>query len=139
MNAGRLPTQVQTNLQAVQNNNLQLQSVTESIAVDRSRKLVVERLLADLQQENQALGNQPSPTATVNPETAVLSARQRLTAAESDLVRLQQRLKPEHPDIIRLQRSIVDLKAKVEAENAAAPGQTTSQGPMLTPDELDPP
>jgi polysaccharide chain length determinant protein (PEP-CTERM system associated) len=135
-NAGRLPTQVQTNIQAVQTTNLQLQSLVESMATDRNRKLVVERLVSDLAVDDQALRNSPPPTPnTTNPETTVMTARQRLAAAESDLVRLQQRLKPEHPDIVRLQRTIVDLKAKVAAEGDE-PGKTSPTAPVLTPDEL---
>jgi len=127
---------VQTNIQAVQTTNLQLQSLSESIAADRNRKVMVERLLADLQAEEQNFSRQPPPATQGNPETAVMSTRQRLAAAESELARLQQRLKPEHPDIVRLQRSIADLRVKADAEGTATPGQTPSQAPTMTNEEL---
>ena len=46
-NSGRLPTQMQTNMQAIQNTQLALQAMVESLARDRDRKLMLERLLSD--------------------------------------------------------------------------------------------
>jgi len=46
-NSGRLPTQMQTNMQAIQNTQLALQAMVESLARDRDRKLMLERLYAD--------------------------------------------------------------------------------------------
>ena len=47
--AGELPSQVAANLQAIQNAQLQLQALTESINRDRDRRLVLERQIADVQ------------------------------------------------------------------------------------------
>ena len=46
-NSGRLPTQMQTNMQAIQNAQLALQAMVQSLARDRDRKLVLERLYTD--------------------------------------------------------------------------------------------
>jgi LPS O-antigen subunit length determinant protein (WzzB/FepE family) len=46
-NSGRLPTQTQTNMQAIQNTQMALQAMVESLARDRDRKLMLERLLSD--------------------------------------------------------------------------------------------
>src|SRR5262245_50644256 len=43
-NAGRLPTQLDSNLQAIRSTQMELQSVVESIARDKDRKLMLERL-----------------------------------------------------------------------------------------------
>src|SRR5262245_19453760 len=45
--AGRLPSQLQFNMQAIQNTQMQLQSLVESLARDRDRKLMLERLHND--------------------------------------------------------------------------------------------
>jgi len=46
-NSGRLPTQTQTNMQAIQNTQMALQAMVESLARDRDRKLMLERLYSD--------------------------------------------------------------------------------------------
>ena len=46
-NAGQLPSQVQSNLQVVQNTQMQIQSVLEALDRDRERKLALERAIAD--------------------------------------------------------------------------------------------
>ena len=43
-----MPTQVESNQQALQNAQLQLQAVQESITRDRDRQVTVQRQLADL-------------------------------------------------------------------------------------------
>src|SRR5262245_26487687 len=46
-NAGRLPTQLESNMQAIQSTQLSIQAQVESIARDRDRKLMLERLYRD--------------------------------------------------------------------------------------------
>ena len=46
--SGELPTQVQSNLQVIQNTQLQVQALVESIDRDRDRRLVLERSIADV-------------------------------------------------------------------------------------------
>ncbi len=45
--AGQLPTQVQSNLQVIQNAQMQIQSINDSIGRDRDRRLMLERQVAD--------------------------------------------------------------------------------------------
>ncbi len=47
LHAGRLPSQVQANMQAVQTTQMALNSAQESLARDRDRKLMLERLYRD--------------------------------------------------------------------------------------------
>jgi polysaccharide chain length determinant protein (PEP-CTERM system associated) len=140
--AGSLPTELQTNMQAIQTTQLQLQNQVESIARDKDRKLMLERLYNDAVNDLRTLQATPPPTAagTQGPLAAEslpagASPRQRLEAAKADLARLEMRLKPEHPDVIRAKRIIADLEAKVAAEPPAqaAANPTTTVG--RTPDE----
>src|SRR4051812_25090305 len=85
--AGQLPSQIESNLQVVQNLATQIQNVTESINRDRDRRLVLERQIADLEQQEEAA----SPdVADVNraPTTAEV-----LAAATADLATLRTRFK----------------------------------------------
>jgi uncharacterized protein involved in exopolysaccharide biosynthesis len=45
--AGELPSQLSTNMQAIQNLQLQIQSITQSICQDRDRSLMLDRQLAE--------------------------------------------------------------------------------------------
>ena len=45
--AGELPSQLNSNMQAIQNIQLQLQTLTQSISQDRDRHQMVERLVAE--------------------------------------------------------------------------------------------
>src|SRR5690606_4924877 len=96
-----LPTQLQTNMQALASTQLQVQSLVESIARDKDRKLMLERLYREA-------SNEPPPTAA--PRTVEGSAQaggtaqQQLAAAEASLADLQLRYKDDHPDVRRAQR-----------------------------------
>jgi polysaccharide chain length determinant protein (PEP-CTERM system associated) len=118
-NSGRLPTQVQTNMQAVQNTQMALQAVVESLARDRDRKLVFERLYADATADP-AGGQTPSGLPGAG-ELAGATPRQRLDAARVLLGQLETRLSPKHPDIVRAKRLIADLEKQVAAEELTQP------------------
>ena len=61
--AGQLPSQLPGNLQAIQNAQMQMQSLSESVNRARERRLLVERQLADAQVST-APSPQPSTTRT---------------------------------------------------------------------------
>jgi uncharacterized protein involved in exopolysaccharide biosynthesis len=115
--AGELPSQLQANLQSMQNAQMQMQALSQALSQDRDRRLMLERLLADAE---------ASPVAP--PETVVApggsdvvatppgSAAQQLEAARAALRAAELRLKPEHPDIGRLKRAIRELERRAEAE-----------------------
>jgi polysaccharide chain length determinant protein (PEP-CTERM system associated) len=140
--AGRLPSQLQFNMQAIQNTQLQLQSLVESLARDRDRKLMLERLHNDsLQTDPVAIQQDTAPTpAGPIAEAADLqragagSAQQQLALAQALLSRLETRLKPEHPDIIRVKRQVRDLE-QAAAKEAARPEGAPSLVPT-TPQEV---
>src|SRR5215203_4232794 len=87
--AGQLPSQLQSNLQVVQNSQLQIQNLSESINRDRERRLVLERQIADLEQQEEAaaLTGVPAADAAEN----VQSPAQQLARAKAALAALQTR------------------------------------------------
>ena len=118
--AGELPSQQNSNIQAMQNAQLQIQSIIESINRDRDRRRTVERQLEDLQQE--ILPALPPVTLQAGDSAAQGgTAAQQLEAARASLQALELRFKPDHPEINLLKRRIRDLERKAEAEALAAP------------------
>jgi protein tyrosine kinase modulator len=134
--AGRLPTQADFNMQAINTTSIQLQSLVESAARDRDRRNGLERAYNDLLSEPVPSAAQPPPAAA-GPE-AVVSPNAplpvQLQAARGALARLEGRLKPEHPDIRRQKRIVADLERRVAAEASAAPA-TKPVGPAITTEE----
>jgi polysaccharide chain length determinant protein (PEP-CTERM system associated) len=127
--AGQLPTQVQTNLQAIQNVQLQLQALNESMNHDRDRRLIVERQLTDLE----AAGSAASAPVDLPPRSSdppSISNAQLLDAAQARLRALQLHYTDEHPDVAAAKRQIRELEAKVQAEQSTA---TTTQAPVTQP------
>ena len=113
---GELPTQVQSNLQVIQNTQLQVQAIVESIDRDRDRRIVLERSIADASAaDERSAGAGTSPVeAQASPE------EEELETARRALRELQARLTSEHPDVARAKRQLRELEAKA-APSAAAP------------------
>jgi polysaccharide chain length determinant protein (PEP-CTERM system associated) len=132
--AGRLPSQLDFNMQAIQSAQMQVQAVVESLARDRDRKLMLERLYNDALAEPVAVAAAPAPANTQTPEPAATgTARQQLELARTTLARLELRLKPEHPDVLRTKRMIADLEARVEEEAKSASAATAGAAPTPAP------
>jgi polysaccharide chain length determinant protein (PEP-CTERM system associated) len=125
LHAGELPSQLDSNLRAIQTAQLQLQSVSESANRARERRLLVERQLVEAQtQPLSAL-----PLAGGQEPQAALSAAQQLDAAEQQLAQLKLRFTPEHPEVRKAERVIRDLRARV-AEEARRPVLPPSPSPL---------
>ena len=124
--AGQLPSQLQGNLQAIQNAQMQMQSIGESVNRARERRLLVERQIADAQTAS-------VPAVAVSPTSPDASttqtAAEQLEAAESRLQAYKLRYQPSHPDIRTLERVIGQLRAKV-AEEASRPGEPPVERPL---------
>jgi polysaccharide chain length determinant protein (PEP-CTERM system associated) len=134
-NSGRLPTQLSFNMQAIQSTQLSVQALVESLARDRDRKLMLERLYNDAQSEPApAPASAVSASPTQQPGEAApapsLSSEQQLAAAREGLARLELRLKPEHPDIGRTKRLIAELEKRVADETAAVKTAGTPPKPI---------
>jgi polysaccharide chain length determinant protein (PEP-CTERM system associated) len=117
-NSAELPTQVQSNLQAVLNVNMQIQAIVESVNRDRDRKLAAQRQLADLDLPSEQAPPPPvigpaAPPATGNDTPVGGSLAELLMNAERALQGLELRLTAEHPDVVRQKRYIAELKARL--------------------------
>jgi polysaccharide chain length determinant protein (PEP-CTERM system associated) len=126
--AGELPSQAEGNLQQVQNVQMQVQALVESLNRDIDRKLIVERSLADVR----ATDAFAIATATASGDASDAPVSVQLAVAEKTLSEMQVRLTPEHPDIIRLRRRINGLKQRAEAEALASPLSPESAAPATT-------
>jgi len=128
-NSGRLPTQTQTNMQAIQNTQMALQAMVESLARDRDRKLMLERLYNDAAADSAAGSAASAPAASDVSGTGSTSGalptnatpQQKLDAARGLLAQQETRLSPKHPDVMRLKRLIADLEKQVAAEELQRP------------------
>ena len=124
--AGQLPSERPTNLQAIANAQMQLQSVSESINRARERRLLVERELAD------ARTISPSPVAPeASPSTGPPTITQQLQAARARLEAYKLQYTADHPDVRALERSIRDLegRAQEEVRHPAQPTVATAVSP----------
>jgi polysaccharide chain length determinant protein (PEP-CTERM system associated) len=117
--SGELPTQVQTNLQVLQNLQLQQQATADSISRDRDRRELLDRLLTDAGAAQPALAVDAAAPAEPAPDDESPAAR--LEAARTALRALQVRLQPQHPDVVRLTRTIAELERKAQEEAVATP------------------
>jgi len=114
--AGELPSQADTNLQMVQNTQMQIQQLIESINRDRDQRHLVERAMADL---NAMASSGTMASDTIDPSQQPVAWQ--LDAAQRMLQQMSLRFKPEHPDIIRMKRHIEGLQQRAEAEALSAP------------------
>lgn len=125
-----LPTQMQSNMQAISTTQLQVQAVVESIARDKDRKLMLERLYREAVNEPP-----PPPVASAQPSSpggipTGGSARERLAAAKTNLASLELRYKSGHPDITRAKRLVGDLEVEAAAEDEAAKAAAATSTPV---------
>jgi len=129
--SGELPSQLQTNLQVIQGNQSQIQSVGESINRDRDRRLVLEKSIADaLTAETPEAPLDAAPAGDPNAIGASRTVDQ-LERARNDLRGMELRLKAEHPDVIAKKRLIVELERKVQQEaQEPAPGVPATAKPV---------
>lgn len=130
---GELPTQTTSNLQAIQNAQVQLQNLADTTDRAAERRTLLERQIADLQAETAPLIPQPT-TATPDGLVGETTA-QRLQMARKGLEALQTRFKPDHPDIKTMQRTIRDLEARVKDEESHRPETPTESLKDLPPAE----
>jgi polysaccharide chain length determinant protein (PEP-CTERM system associated) len=139
--AGRLPYQLEPNMQAIQSAAAQRQALVSSTASDRDRKIMLERLYNDAL-ANPASPHTAAPTLTADPSRdaaapAGVSKAQQLERAQATLAQLELRLKPEHPDIVRTRRTIAELEKAAAAEAKAIESSPTASlaDPVVSTDD----
>ena len=121
---GELPSQVPSNLQALQNAQVQLQTLSSAIQRHRERQVWLERQMGDL------AGESAAPVASTAPQP--LSTEEQLQQARARLAELSARLTPAHPDLGRQARLVTKLEKKAAAErekpaSAAASPRTAAE------------
>jgi len=126
--SGQLPSQMDSNLRVIQNAQMQLQALNEAKARSMDRRLIVERVIADLNAPQQA-ASAPA-VASESGDAVAGTALQQLEAAEDTLRQMTLRLTPEHPDVVRTKRLIATLQDKAEAERQRVP-TPPGEGPVL--------
>jgi polysaccharide chain length determinant protein (PEP-CTERM system associated) len=114
--SGELPSQLESNLQVIQNTQMQIHSVLEALNRDQDRRLIIDRQIAEL--ESRPVEAPAETTVTIT---------QQLTAAKSALTALELRLTTEHPDVQRMKRTVQDLQAKADAEALMKPLSNDTQ------------
>jgi len=133
---GQLPSQLESNIQVIQNTQVQIQSIIESLNRDRDRRLIVERQLADLEVEAQVASTVALPADAGDGTAGGGTTTQQLAQARATLQAFELRFKPGHPDLRMWQRRIRDLEAKAEKEaldpavSGAAPTRPISAGEL---------
>jgi polysaccharide chain length determinant protein (PEP-CTERM system associated) len=128
--AGQLPTQLESNLQVLQSVQVQIQSIMEAINSDRNRRLLLERQIADLEQQQATEALAPPPAPAVAADGTTSSLTQQLASAKAALGVLELRLKAEHPDVQRAARRVLELEQRVEQAAQDAP---VSSDPIRRP------
>ena len=124
-----LPTQMTSNMQALTNSQMQVQSLVESIARDRDRKQMLERLYRDAAAEPVVV---TPPTAATPAATVVeTSPVRQLATARLNLAALRLRYRADHPDVIRLERQIAEIEPAAAAEERTA-AATKSNDPRAS-------
>jgi polysaccharide chain length determinant protein (PEP-CTERM system associated) len=126
--SGELPSQLASNIQVIQNTQMQLQSLTESLSRDRDRRAVLQRSLTELQAPAAPQASAPAVSGELVTLTSVGASAQ-VDEAKKALVAMQTRLKPAHPDILAMKRLISDLEKKAAAEVAGGTAQAASASP----------
>jgi polysaccharide chain length determinant protein (PEP-CTERM system associated) len=133
-NNGRLPDQVQSNLQLLQGAQTRLQNLSESANRDRDRLATIEKNLSEMPPISTVAPVQPVARRGGSEQVTTASAAQQLESARAELRTLQLRLKPEHPDIGRAKRLIAELEAKAETEALQQPLSAVAPAPSVAID-----
>jgi len=129
-----LPTQMNVNMQAQSTAQARAQSLVESIARDRDRKMMLERLYRDAQAERPQPVQAPVRAAGGPPNAG--TAQQQLADARAALAALELRYTADHPDVMRARRTVSELEPKAAAElRAAAATPPPSAEPAESPQD----
>jgi protein tyrosine kinase modulator len=123
--AGELPSQVEANQQVIQNTQLQIQALLDSLNRDRDRRMLLERTLVDAAAEKD-----PPAVVTTPGDTQETTLAAQLEAAKLSLQALQARLTEAHPDLVRAKQAVRELETRM-----AATPHTSSTSPRLSPAE----
>jgi len=111
---GELPAQLESNVRGLNNTEMQLQVLVDSVNRDRDRQLMLER---SINEAGDDLIPDSGPVAAA--DTSKSSAAEQLVRAESSLKEMQATLTEQHPDIVTMKQTIAQLRIRAAAEIAA--------------------
>lgn len=131
-NSGELPSQMTANLQAIQNNRMQMQNINEAMNRARERRLLIERQLSELTPPPSTIGQTDGDAAPAT-DLLPLPSERPLAEAQARLKEYRLKYTPNHPDIRALERTIRDLEERVKQEALLPPPPADTR---LTPEEL---
>jgi len=130
-NAGRLPEQLQSNLQALNALEIQLSTVNEGLNRDQQEKMMLETQIQNLQHQATFISSnleQNSGTQAVKNDR-LIQLNKMILDFQSKLSAMRQTYKENHPDIRSLEAQVADLKKqrddleKEEVQAAAKAGE----------------
>lgn len=132
--AGELPDERDSNMQAINNLQMQIQAVIDSMNRDKDRRYQLERTVADLSDVQPVA---PNVTISGDDPTSVAggSIAAQLSAARAQLRILETRYKSDFPDVVRMKRVIHDLEAKQQAESLQRPLAPGANDRPATPED----
>jgi polysaccharide chain length determinant protein (PEP-CTERM system associated) len=111
---GELPSQMDANLQGMHNAEMALQTLSEGLNRDREKRLLLERQVADIMEEPEAVP--AGGDATTRSEERAKTLADELKIAQQALLAVELKLKPEHPDVKKQRRAVAELEARVAAQ-----------------------
>jgi polysaccharide chain length determinant protein (PEP-CTERM system associated) len=136
VHAGQLPSQLEANTQELNNTQMRLRSLLDTIGRDRDQRLFLQRQLELAQSAGSAqVGGQGGQTADGGtPDGSPSGATADLARAVASLRALELRLTPEHPDVERAKRQVAILQERAAGEGAtssASSGGAARTSPRL--------
>jgi polysaccharide chain length determinant protein (PEP-CTERM system associated) len=132
-NAGQLPSQLESNLQVLQNAQMQLQQVAQALVAGRERQVRLERDIADLEQQIE-----DGVAAPIAPGVEPSTPTQQLEQLRNQLDALLLTKRETYPDVRRLRAAIAELEQKVASkpETADADAPVSPDLRRLSPSEI---
>ena len=131
---GELPSQTANNLQALNNTELALRSLGESLNRDRERRITLERTVADILDSPD---EKPAVTTTDGQKrSTTVDLDAELQTQKQALLAVELKLRPEHPDVKKQRRVVEELEKRVEAQRLA--GELTAKPANPVAASMDP-
>lgn len=115
---GQLPSQMEANMQGLNNSQMRLRSLTDSTIRDRDQRLFLQRQLElALSTDTATSVGALSPGGAAG--TQPTEPADELSRAQATLRALEERLTPEHPDVQSARRVVANLTGKDRASSGA--------------------
>lgn len=131
--SGRLPEQLQSNIQMVMTTQAQIETNMEAAGKARDRVTQLENKIADLE----ALANAVSAAGAAGPQGVESPIAKQLEAKRAERSEQLLTKKEDHPDIRKIDREISALEAKAETEAQNAPVSPVGTLPSLRQADQD--